>query len=425
MNRQGLKFFFKTFFATGLILCSSPAVRADISTHFGLSPHSIGMGNAVAAVSHDYGAVYYNPAGLALSSESTITFGYLGSIPRVKIKTPRGKEGLFFTNGMNVPLFGYRQNIGPLLSDKGEKNIVLGLCVGSSDNLKTGTLLETYLYEEPQVPVFGRVQDMLVMSVGLGIELHKYILVGAGLRFAATYDAVNISAKINVLNQETIIDKLEVNADTEILPIFGLLLRPSDQLRLAAVWRRGGAPIKLVGKGGGGLLINKLKLPWSFSLALAFQDFYTPNEYAGAIAYSFTERFLLALEITFAEWSKYDVPYGTTPPGEPFKNIFIPRIGAEYAFNENLKIQMGYYWQPSPIKTIQPFTNYLDTDEHVFSIGLEYDWLLTDVFTYPLKLQLYFQYQHLPRRILWTLLGPTSIWGVIANVGAVVQFRFR
>ena len=125
------------------------------------------------------------------------------------------------------------------------------------------------------------------------------------------------------------------------------------------------------------------------------------------------------------------MPFGQVPPGEPFENIFIHRLGAEYAFTDTLTVQAGYYWQPSPVKETQTHTRYLDTDQHVFSVALEYDWLIRKIFTYPLTIQGYFQYQYLPgRTIQETINGPDNlaywdIWGYIINVGAMVQFRFR
>ena len=78
--------------------------------------------------------------------------------------------------------------------------------------------------------------------------------------------------------------KLEVNADTEVQPIIGVIFRPWDQFRLAGVWRRGGSPVKLLGKGGGAAVIASVELP--MNLSLAFRDFFTPDEFAGSIAYS-------------------------------------------------------------------------------------------------------------------------------------------
>jgi len=409
--------------ATLWVACPPAGARADIATQFGLSPRGIGMGNAVSALIHDYAAVYYNPAGLALSPSSSFTLGYFYSTPKVRARGPGGNEQVIFDTHMNVPVLGYRQNLKRVFPQRWGKNIVVALAVGSSDNLKTGTLVETYLYEDRQIPVFGRVQDMLVMSGGVGVELHRWVLLGAGMRFASTYDAANITATMDLATGETVVQKLEVNADTEAQPIAGFLLRPHPGLHLAGVWRRGGAPINLVGQGGGTAVIGPLALP--MSLSLAFRDFYTPDEFAGSVAWWTTARLLLALEVTFARWSRYDVPYGDRPPGEPFRDVWVPRVGAEYAFLENLKVQAGYYWQPSPVSRRQPYTCYLDTDQHVFSGAVAYGLRLKGVFKYPLGLSAYVQVQHLPRRTLDTVAGPTDVWGTITNVGGTVELRFR
>ena len=407
----------------GFFLVSPGKARADLATQFGLSPRGIGMANAGSAVIDDYAAVFYNPAGLALSPASSFTFGYFYTSPRVRSRDPGGKEHLLFTSHMNVPVIGYRQNLRNVFPDKWGKNIVVALAVASSDNLKTGTLVETYLYEDRQLPVFGRVQDMLVMSGGFGVELTRWLLLGVGMRFAATYDATNITATMNLVTGETVVEKLEVNADTEMQPIAGILFRPWEAFRVAGVWRRGGSPIKLVGSGGGRAVIGPLVLP--MSLSLAFRDFFTPDEFTGSVAYSVTERLLLAFELTYARWSNYDVPFGQKPPGEPFRDIILPRFGAEYVFSEQFKFQMGYYWQPSPVKSFQPYTHYLDNDQHVFSAAAEYAWLIKGILKHPLRFRFYFQYQHLPRRTLDTINGPTDIWGYITNLGGTVEIRFR
>ncbi len=408
---------------SGVLLCTAQTARADMSTQYGLSPRGIGMGNAVAAVTHDYASVFYNPAGLALTPESSLTLGYMYTTPRFRLEEPPGREQLVFTANMNAPVIGYRQNLRTVFPESWGRNIVLSLCIAASDNFKTGTLVETYLYTDPQIPVFGRVQDMLVMSGGLGVEVFPFLLVGVGMRFACTYDAANITANMNLGTGETEIEKLEVNADTEVQPIAGVIVRPWRSLAIAGVYRRGGSPVRLVGAGSGTAQIGGIILP--MTLSLAFRDFFTPDEYVGSVAFSPWEPLLLALEMTYARWSKFDAPYGETPPGDPFRDIVIPRLGVEYAFMEGLKAQAGYYWQPSPVKDVQPYTHYLDTDQHVFSAAVEYGLLLKKAFKYPLVLRAYFQYQYLPRREIVTVAGPASVWGYIFNVGGTVEIRFR
>jgi hypothetical protein len=402
-----------------LLTFNARSVRADMSTLFGLSPRGIGMANAVSAVIDDYAAVYYNPAGLALSRESGFTLGYFYAQPRVKVSLEHGSPDEGFRSPLQAGVFGYRQNLS---FQKWKRSFVVGMALAYPDNLKTGTLVRTHLYDEMQFPVFGRAYQMLVMSGGFGIELHKRVYAGAGMRYAVTYSAQDITLVMKLLEGEVLFKHVDVNADTEIQPVVGIILKPWDRLHIAAVWRSGGAPVRIVGKGSGGAQLGNFVLP--ISLDLNFQDFYTPDEVAGSVAYRPTDKFLVAFEITYARWSKYDVPFGERPPGDPFSDIVIPRVGIEYCVSRYVKLQAGYYYQPSPVEASQPYTLYLDADQHVFSGATELSWPLTRILEYPLRFHLYFQFQYLPHRSLDTAMGTTSIWGYITNIGATVQLRF-
>jgi len=380
------------------------------------------MGNAVSALIDDYAACYYNPAGLALSAENGFTLGYFYAAPRVRTRDALGVERLTFQTLTRAGVVGYRQNLRSLFPEKWGKNIVVALALAFPDNFKTATMVRTRYYHEMQFPVFGRVPDMLVMSAGLGFELHRLLLIGMGMRFSVTYSAKDLTVYLKVLEGQNLFQKVDVNAETEAQPIAGVILRPLDSLRLAAVWRRGGAPVSLVGKGGGKAEIGPIELP--LSLNLCFQDFFTPDEFAGALSWAPVERLLLGFELTYARWSKYDDPFGQKPPGDPFFDILIPRFGAEVQVLEGLRAQLGYYWQPSPVRDAQSATRYLDTDEHVFSCACEYALRLDRFLEVPLKLQAYFQVQHLPRRTLTTVGGTMSVWGTITNVGGTVQLSF-
>jgi hypothetical protein len=242
------------------------------------------------------------------------------------------------------------------------------------------------------------------------------------MRFAVTYSAKDMNIYLKVLEGQTVFQKVDVNAETEAQPIVGVVLRPWDSFRLAAVWRQGGSPASLVGKGGGQAMIGPIVLP--ISLDLHFQDFYTPDEYAGALSWVPREGLLVGLEVTYARWSNYDDPYGAKPPGDPFYDIFIPRVGLEARLLKDLDARVGYYWQPSPVRDYQPATEYLDTDEHVFSFGLEYALHLDRLLQYPLRFAAYFQFLYLPERTLHPVGGPVSVWGYTTNVGGSVQLSF-
>jgi len=399
-----------------------PAARADLCTHFGLSPRAIGLANAVSAVIDDYSGVYYNPAALAVSDGNAFTLGYLYNTPRVKVRAADGAEQIGFNTDLKAGLMGYRQNLKAMLPRKLNRNVVVALALAFPGNFKTGTLVNTRKYDEMQFPVFGRVPDMLVMSGGLGIELHRTVYIGASMRYAVTYSAKDMTVLINVLEGENVFEKVDINAETEIQPIAGIVVRPWASLRFAAVWRRGGAPVHIVGRGGGSASLGPLQLP--IQLDLSFQDFFTPDEYAGSVAWWPRQDLLLAVECTYARWSKYDDPFGSIPPGDPFHDIVIPRFGVETILCQTLRLDLGYFWRPSPVKTFQPETQYLDTDAHVFSLALGYGLPIPKLLEYPLVLSAYFQFQYLPERTLFTVNGPTTLWGNSAGVGGTVALRF-
>lgn len=398
-------------------------LHADMAGQFGLSPRGIGMANAVSAVIDDYAAVYYNPAGLALREEDDISVGYFYSHPRIHVKDPSGAERVGLGSDINAFLFGYRKNLKKLLPLKWQRNIGLGIAVELQNDLKQAALVETSLYRDTQFPVFGRVQDVLVAGAGLGIELHERVHAGIGLRIAVTLDVQDVAVAVKLLNMDFTYLNLDANIDTEARPTAGIIVRPWDPVRMAFVWRKGG-PVARVDASGLGLVeIGKLSLPITF--LFAFRDFYSPEEIAGSVAVQVLERLLLAVEVTHAKWSGYNLPYNEKPPGDPFRDIFIPRFGAEITLTDSWKIQAGYYYQPSPVKEDQPYTVFLDAEEHVFSCAVEFSrHLIKRLFHEPLQLRVFFQYQVLPRRSLDTANGRTAVWGSFLSLGGALQIPF-
>ncbi len=391
----------------------------DMSSQFGLSPRAIGMGNAVSALIDDYAAVYYNPAGLALTSESGFTLGYFYNEPRIKVGRSDGTEHSGFRSAMKAGLIGYRH---ALFSKHWKKNVVVGMALAYPDNFKTGTMVRTYFYDDTQWPVVGRVHDMLVMSGGMGIQVHERVYVGVGMRFAVTYSAQDINVVLRLSEGTIEYERVDINADTEVLPVVGCIIRPLEWLKFGAVWRRGGAPVKVVGKGQGSAVVGAFVLP--VSLGLNFKDFYEPDEIAASVAIEPLDKMAICFETTYAFWSKYDVPFDMKPPGRPLDDIVIPRIGLEYRLSDFMRVQAGYYYHPSPVKRVQSDTDYLDAAAHVVSAGAEFSIPIPRLLEFPLVLHVCAQYEHMPERRLTTLHGSTRVWGHISTIGGTVQLRF-
>jgi len=114
---------------------------------------------------------------------------------------------------------------------------------------------------------------------------------------------------------------------------------------------------------------------------------YEPREVVAAAMYSFGERLLVEVDVTWMDYSNYQV---STPkyefeepvpdwvktllsmnnfPDPEFKDIFVPRVGSEFIVNKYFTLRGGYYYQASPVPDQRGITNYADADKHVISIG--------------------------------------------------------
>jgi len=407
-----------------VVLYQAKGVRADLADQFGVSARAIGMGNAFSAIADDYGGFFYNPAGLANNPQDALTAGYIMTAPRIRVQDAAGSERLAFTSGVKGGLISYRMDTGRFFNEKIRRSIVMGLTAVFPDNFKTYVNADTRFYDELQFPVFGRVHDFAAVFLGGGIKVHPMLSVGASMRLVFTSDIRNITILYNSATFEIDYKKLDINADTEIQPIVGFVLTPKETLRIGAVWRKGGSPVHFLGSVDVTVDTGYFLLPLP-PLSSLFYEFYTPEEVSVSVAVGPFRKILVALEAEYAAWSAYDLPYAQKPPGRPMHDIVIPRVGVEYGASEDVTLRFGYYYHPSPVRTRQEYTYLLDTDQHVFSTGLGYVWRYVERFIgYPLEVDVYFQFQYLPKRTLHTLGAPTAVWGYITNVGGAVQLRF-
>jgi len=253
------------------------------------------------------------------------------------------------------------------------------------------------------------------------------LYLGAAVRVSFTADIRDLSLRFdasNILKPVITYNKLDINPDIEMQPIIGVMILPWDKLRIGAAWRKGGNLVTFLGA----VKVTVDAGPFDLRLppyAMFVMDFYQPEEIAVSAAYQLLDRLLLAVELTYARWSAYNLPYGREPPGNPLQDILIPRLGIEVRLPRDLALRLGYTYQPTPVKSVQPFTRLLDADQHVFSTGLGYVWHWPERWIfYPLEFGLYLQVKHLPRNTLETVAGKTTVWGRHINMGASAEFRF-
>ena len=123
---------------------------------------------------------------------------------------------------------------------------------------------------------------------------------------------------------------------------------------------------------------------------------------------------MLAVDLEYQLWSGYEVSsnqqanFGGILP--ELDDIWIPRIGLQYAYSEKTDLYCGYYFQRSfiPDGAVSGVVNWLDNDKHVASIGMSYNAGKFLGFKVPMSLHAGYQLQYLVDREV-TKSAPTSL----------------
>jgi long-chain fatty acid transport protein len=123
----------------------------------------------------------------------------------------------------------------------------------------------------------------------------------------------------------------------------------------------------------------------------------------GGLAIRPIERLLISVDVSYYNWSSFNIPSWRGPIKE-WNDTVVPRGGVQVRVWDTLVARCGYYFDPTPVPDQSDVeSNYLDTDKHVFSLGLGYaitklPWIGDLPLFYPVEIDGYFQFQHMPRR---------------------------
>ena len=394
-----------------LILLTLPLKsRASIFDMYGIGYRAMSMGNAYTAVADDVFAVYYNPAGLAQLNAHEMSLGYIYSSPSLKMNGGPGPAQSRGPENLNAPVIAMAFNLDEAFEGTLPVHSRFGLILSSPDNFQS--VYRVY-DPDPSTPHWYRYKDYidrlhLVAGLSLQPERWKWVSIGAGVRFI-------ISGNTNLLNRagtpglginlgypraETA--NLDLEVDTEIAPIAGVLIKPADNLRFGYSFRGqlelDVAPVyaNVVTHSIPGS--NLIDIP--LNTLLEYNAYFMPQQHNFGVSYNWTPRLLTSLDVSWFKWSSYRNPYrgGPTPKWD---DTVIPRVGVEYKLSDALALRAGYFYEPSPVPNQYATSNYLDTDRHVFSWGFGYTFNdPLGVIKVPVTLDLAMQYWHLPSRTM-------------------------
>ncbi|MDY6935232.1 MAG: hypothetical protein SVZ03_13545 [Spirochaetota bacterium] len=443
---------------------------ANFADTHGMSASGIARGNAMTAIASDWSATYYNIAGLGKTKRNSVeskdtgdsasegdkkydltglhdqlAISYFYTNPDFEIDIPRETRmdedleagivciGIAFdlNNIYKMPDFISSSRFGLALGLMADKNIAK---INDID-IKTHTFLR-----------YGRELSAPAIIAGLGLGfMDDLFAIGFGANVLVGGEGAIKMDSVTIGNEDVpLAYQVKIDVGPEIAPVLGLYMNVGELTSILE-----GLEFGLAYKGEVYVEIDPLDavaqtqlLDIELELTLGVCDYYTPDIYSFGIAYTppFISKLTVSADYEFQKYSDYKLSSTrhryweeerTTPENyvnyelPDFQDIFVPKLGVSYEFNQWLTLLGGYYYQPAFVEddANNGIFNFLDNDKRVFSIGSEFIIPKMAGMVVPIQFNIGFQYQQLIDRDVHKLRldnsialsessGPSNYWNL-------------
>ncbi len=360
------------------LLAAGPAAAGVFET-YGFGARAASMSGAQAAFADDYSAVFYNPAALTVHKAPHVGTGIDVVLPRLRIdhdqpadeetpadRLPQSNVGVHL--GLLFPLGGLIQN---------------RFAVGVGLYLPTiqVTRVDATETETPHFYRYGSLPDKLSLVLGAAFELHDTVSIGVGYQFLGSLDG-SAKVELDLLTQRFTRKNLSVDVHADSGLIAGLLVRPSDNLRLGFSFRDALQLrydlITEIGIEGVGRLVADI----------SGTSLYTPQQYTWAAAYDVVDSLTLTADLVWARWSEAPDPSAhfdirldggalglesieadSAPVDLAAVDTLSPRVAVEWRPDPAWAVRAGYGFRPTPLPSQTGRANDLDSDTHQLAVG--------------------------------------------------------
>ena len=428
-----------------LLLCCllATAARANPFELFGYTPRAIGMGEAMTGVGDDLAASFYNPAGLIGHSKAEFGLGFADTVSQLHIdrsnnaaaapssrqveSSPRFELGLIFPLG------------GSLLKDR----VVIG--IGGGHPVGSLVRVQTVDQSHPQFYMYQSKAQRFALNSAIAIRIINGLSIGGGVQITAE-QLGSVNFKLDVASRTFKARDITVDLNTVPTPTAGILIEPSDSLKLGLSWRRESrlyyaqpTTIDLGDLGALKLDVQGLAQYW-------------PDVFSAGVTVKPTSRLLVSLQVDYLRWSRSPndqvsvkvAPSGTVLTGlgldallgfssqdarPGFSDILEPHLGVEYAASETFTFRAGGWVRPPVTPEQNGTTNYLDNFTEAVSAGLSIRFVdplrvFTDPVTFDLGGQLIFANERHDRKQPADPTGSASWGGTLYNFSAMLRYLY-
>jgi long-chain fatty acid transport protein len=427
-------------FSTGIslvvsLLCVCPSLQErawpyTLAETQGIGARAIAMGGAFTAVADDGAALYYNPAGMVQVEGHRSHMEYVFVFPRVYLQRGTAEKQIYLDKPIKAPMLGIVLDISRHWSTS--KKIRFGFISYFPDNFKAAARMRYGSFYDPYYPLYGdsTANQMLSSWINGAIEIFPWLSIGGGFTFGTNGSFVNLQPGLDPSTMKSVQERSKVTwqMTTEIEPMYGILIKPLERLRIGCVFRKG---IKVHFNNGiqvsPSIVRDSTIVPFPIPIRVFINSHYRPLQYAVGISYRATHALLLAFDLTYYDWRQYK-DESERPLNPPMKDIVAPRVGVEYFPAKDVAVRAGYGYRPSPLDQQHgTWVNYLDNDVHVFSFGAGYFWNPRGIFARPAEFSFFYQLSYLqPRTFDNVHQGQTSLRssGYMQSVGVSVGLSF-
>ena len=426
-----------------LLALGAPAARANPFELYGFTPRATALGGASVALGDDLGASFYNPAGLLGHTKTEFGIGFADTVSDLHIDrssttstvpngfvdaAPRFELGLIFPLG------------GAILKDR----VVIGISGGHP--LGSLVRVQTIDQSRPQFYMYQSKPQRFALAGSIGIKIIDGLSIGGGVQITAqqigtVHFALDVAARRFTAR--------EITVDLKTVPtgIAGILIQPANWLNIGLSWRQESSlyfeqptDIDLGDIGDLKLGVNGIAQYW-------------PHVFSGGFTVKPTSKLLVSAQVDYLLWHRapQDQVQVTITPSGPvldglglssvlgfgsqdahpqFANIFIPRLGVEYAAREWLTVRGGAWLRPAVTPDQIGTTNYLDNFTESVSAGVTFRFKdPLEVFSDPVAFDVAGAFMHANERVSQKTqqLDPTgsySFGGNLVTMSAMLRYLY-
>lgn len=395
---------------------TASAGMGNIGTNYGLHPTDVASAQALSLFNPHASATYYNPAYLTRDNRGELHTGLMHAEHELRAKSlggsnpPSRDSDIIQSSPVQSTVLGMKTDLSKLRTSG--RPLYLGFMVGVE---KYGQEMMAFSSQTTQEGQFLRYERApLFLNIGGGTQIIDGI--DAGFSTLITLHSEADLRAYTDLSGNTQFESMNVSAEPSIQPIFGttqdwgkLFCGEGDcwasNIETAISYR---AESKAKTTANANTVIPGTIPPPGLTLSIATIDAYQPEILALGVLYKM-DKWRIGLTLEQQNWSKLEEELAKDTIKDQanlqFKDILIPRLGAEYRlledfhFVQSLTGTVGLAFEESPLEsTRSQDVNYLDSDAITLGLGIRSELKPLAFLAYPLYLDFGYQYKKLEER---------------------------